>query len=358
MFAVKLLPAKFGDAIVLEYGNENETHRVLIDGGTGGTRSHILAELAGLPADERVYELVVVSHIDRDHIEGILSLLERDSLPFSIGDFWFNGFPHLPDNADDEFFGAVQGERLTAALQRHRIPWNAAFERKAVVVPSTGELPVRALPGGLVLTLLSPTMEGLAKLKPKWEAELRANNLDPTLALDSREDEVDEDESFNATDLPDIDALAATVFAGDKSEANGSSIAFLAEFDGKRALLTGDAHVPVLEAAFDRLENADPLHVDFFKLSHHGSKGTVSKSIIERVASPLYAFSTNGSIFHHPHAESIARVVKGADNPTIVFNYGNDSNRLWDLDVLKNNHSYQTLYPAVGKEGIVVTLSS
>ena len=40
----------------------------------------------------------------------------------------------------------------------------------------------------------------------------------------------DEDEGFGATDFPDVNALANAPFKEDTSVANGSSIAFLAEY--------------------------------------------------------------------------------------------------------------------------------
>jgi len=357
MFKIKLLPATYGDSIFITYGEEANPKRVLIDGGTAGTRRKILAELDGLPDDEKEFELVVVTHIDSDHIAGILSMLEKDSVPFSIKDFWFNAYPHLPDG-EVEFFGSKQAERLTKALLRHQIPWNQAFQGKAVVVPDDGLLPEVKLAGGLKLTLISPTWKGLADLKPVWLEELEEHNLLPTQTLETDGDEEEDEgnESFSGESLPDVDALAATLFKGDDSEANGSSIALLAEYDGKKVLLAADAHVPVLLSAFDRMNNADPLEVDLFKLSHHGSKGTVSIPSIQRVKASLYAFSTSGARHKHPNAEAVARVIKAADNPVLVFNYKSKYNKIWDLNLLKTRHGYQTVYPADGEEGIEITL--
>ena len=81
---------------------------------------------------------MVVTHIDRDHIEGILALLEEDELPFKVDDFWFNSWQHLKQVRTEEL-GAGQGERLTAAIIKHQIKWNKAFENKAVVIPGSGD---------------------------------------------------------------------------------------------------------------------------------------------------------------------------------------------------------------------------
>jgi len=128
-FDINFLPARYGDCIWIEYGTNDEMHRILIDGGTSGTKSDIRELIEALPEDQRKFELVVVTHVDRDHIEGILALLEEEKLAFKVEDFWFNGWEHLPEDNREEF-GPVQGERLTAAILKHHVKWNKAFDDK------------------------------------------------------------------------------------------------------------------------------------------------------------------------------------------------------------------------------------
>ena len=97
IFNIHFLPARYGDCIWLEYGTTDKLHHILIDGGTAGTKRDIKQMLAGLPA-HTVFDLLVVTHIDRDHIEGILSILEEDELSIQISDIWFNGWGHLPED--------------------------------------------------------------------------------------------------------------------------------------------------------------------------------------------------------------------------------------------------------------------
>ena len=358
MLEVRMLPARFGDSIWVEYGHGDERRRILIDGGTGRTREAITAMLEALPAEERRFELLTVSHIDRDHIEGVLGLLEEQPLRFEVGEVWFNGYPQLPDTPEDEMFGAKQGERLTQAILQHELPWNRRFGGKAVAVPDAGELPRVELDGGAVLTLLQPTTGALAKLKGVWEKELLDAGLVPGFGLDANDGEDgDGDEEFGGGDLPDVEALAATPFEPDASKANASSIAFLFEFEGKRLLFAADAHADKLAEALERLSPGEPLAIDLFKLSHHGSKKTVSRELVEKVRCSRFVFSTNGSIFGHPHPETVARVLAaGGETPELIFNYRSAHNKIWDLGVLKGKHRYRTRYPADGGEGIVIGL--
>lgn len=359
MFKIKFLPARFGDSIWIEYGLEHAPHRILIDGGTAGTRHEILKELQQLPVDERRFELLVVTHIDRDHIEGILSLLSRDNPGFVPGEVWYNGWQHLPSFDDVEPFGAIQGERLTKSILKKKYLWNQMFDRGAVCIPEAGPLPRVILPGGLELTLLSPTKQALSKLKPVWEQEVRAANLDPGFGLEVDDElELDETvEAFGPGDLPDVPALADSAFEEDDSVANGSSIALLAEFEGKRILLAADAHAGDLQAALDLLSPTGRMPLDLFKVSHHGSRNTTSRELVEKVDCRRYIFSTNGSNYKHPHWEAVGRVIAaGGEEPLLIFNYRSDHNQIWDSSILKRRYHYATLYPNDVEQGIEVQL--
>jgi hypothetical protein len=77
--------------------------------------------------------------------------------------------------------------------------------------------------------------------------------------------------------------------------------------------------------------------------------------LIEKVRCSKYVFSTNGSIFHHPDEEVIARVLTaGGDQPQLFFNYRSKHNEVWDLPQLRERHEYTTTYPAVQGKGLEV----
>ena len=359
MFKINFLPARFGDSIWIEYGDPQSPHLILIDGGTAGTRTAIAAELNQIPADKRHLDLLVITHIDRDHIEGVLGLLDKKDPGFQVDDLWFNGWPHLPENPDEaEPFGALQGERLSKNILRLKWPWNAAFDHKAVFIPEAGPLPSLTLAGGMKITLLSPTNRALAELRPQWEDEVRTANLVPGFGMQPNDDLPEEaEQSFDLTGLPDIDLLLQTPFQADTSEANASSIAFLGEFEGKRAVFAADAHAETLLSSFNRLSPDQKVSLDLYKVSHHGSKYTTTKELVEKVDCPLYIFSTNGSIFKHPDRETVARVISaGGDQPHLVFNYRSTLNQVWDLSKLKDKYTYTTTYPEISGKGIEIEI--
>ncbi len=354
-FNVHFFPAKYGDCIIIEYGNAAATSRILIDGGTGGTRNHIKEYLNALPVAERHFELLVVTHIDRDHLEGILSILEQDEIGFTVDELWFNGWNHLPNNPDNEPFGAVQGERLTARILVHGLKpkWNKYFEGKAVVIPANNDLPLIDLPGGMKLTLLSPLIENLVVLKAKWEEEVLKANLHPGFGL---AEPVDPAIEPFGDGIPDIETLSNTPFHEDDAAANGSSIAFLAEFGNKTALFTGDAFPGVVLGSLNKLFGQNKVPLDLVKLSHHASAHNTSPDLLKKLNCKKYVISTNGSIFKHPSRDTIARLIKinTGNKPELIFNYTSDHNKVWKSDLLQQQFQYKTTYPA--DEGIIVTL--
>lgn len=91
----------------------------------------------------------------------------------------------------------------------------------------------------------------------------------------------------------DIDALAAEPFHEDTAEANGSSIAFLAEYGGKRVLFSAEAHPTRLLRSIDQLVGPNStLALDVCKLSHHGSDHNTSPSLLDRLDCRRFLIST------------------------------------------------------------------
>lgn len=362
MFRIHMLPAAHGDCLLVEHGAGSRVHRLLIDGGVARTYDVLRARLLALPESERRLDLLVVSHVDADHIEGIVAMLSDETLDISIGDVWFNGYEHLTSSAPLDF-GGVQGEYLSALIQKRKLPWNAATNGRALCVPDEGPLPVFELPGGLTLTLLSPTRDRLSRMTDAWEEEVKKAGLEPNLPrealrhLETRGKRLIA--HFGEDEGPDIETLAVEAYAPDTSPANGSSIAFLAERKGKRVLFAADAHAEVLVSSLERLLSARDvraLSLDAFKLPHHGSRANLSPRLLELVRSDRILVSTNGHQFDHPDPEAIARIVKRRDGATLVFNYRTEENEGWGRAATREAFRYSTCYPPTNEEGIDVSI--
>lgn len=373
MFRIEMLPAGHGDSLLVAYGEQAAPHHMLIDGGpyytySGGafvartTLSERVQKLieAGYPLD-----LLVITHIDADHIEGVMKLLANWPKNLKIEEVWFNAWRHLKQDPGD-LLGPVQGEMLSALIQKRGLGWNQGLSGKAIAVMPDKTLRPIELPGGMQLTLLSPTPVELAALRRTWETELRTAGLDPDspeaalarLKKDQRLRPDDIDDLLGERRL-DVEALAEESFESDTSPANGTSIAFIAEFAGKRCLFAGDAHPTVLEASIrqwlhERSESR--LRLDAFKLPHHGSKSNLSLELLELVECKRYLVSTNGRYFGHPDEEALARVVVRGGEPVLCFNYRADKSAAWDDAGLKEDYGYQTVYGDERDGGLIVEL--
>ncbi len=353
---ITMLPAKEGDCLLLSYGEPNDKRHVLIDAGRAWTWRHALKSYLAEHAVDAI-ELLVVTHVDRDHIDGVLALMRDPEFDIPVRNIWFNTYDHLLGHSitvlqdDDtlESFGAKMGEELSPLIVDRGWRWNHAFDGHAVAL---GRLPGNAVQlGELSITLLSPDQEKLDALRPRWELECREAGITPGASLEEYFVEDDELEPFGAIN---VDALAETRFEDDGSPANGSSIGMLIEYDGRRVLLPGDAHVGILVRELRALgaSEAAPLPVDAFKIPHHGSRYNVSTELLALLDCRHYLVSTNGNYFKHPDDVAMSRLVKyGSADSTIHFNYATDFNRHWRNPVWEARYRYSTVYPEAASDG-------
>lgn len=368
VFRIHLLPALHGDAIVIEYGSQKQPDFVLVDAGPKEAFEDIKASL-GTVLRRKDLRLLVVTHIDTDHIDGVVKLFGAQGLDLQFDEVWFNGWPQLerldksgdPPAQEGEVRGPVQGEYLEVRLKQ--LPWNTRFSGGPVVVRDEGQLPRFSLPGGLALTLLSPVPEKLEKLKAKWQrviAALLAKRGDGR----SFEDLLESDPAYrDGNEMPrDMDSvlLAATELDdSDTSIANGSSIAFIAEFAGRRCALLGDAHRNTVAESMRRwcAENGvRKLPLTAVKLSHHGSKANIDDELLGLVDCRDFLVSTNGRRFCHPDEAAIERIIRRVERPCLHFNYFSDTTRRWADETDQRVRGYRVSYPEKGRDGITVDL--
>ena len=356
MLEFNALPAKEGDALWIKWGDPDSPHQMLVDLGTERIGRDIRLQFAALPVDQRAIDLLVVTHVDRDHIGGVLTCFaEEEPLPgFNIQDVWFNGHVHLlggtvPTTASAQPAGAVQGERLTRWLRTQN--WNLAFDGGPVQrVPDSPPKSI-TLHDNLRLTVLGPTPERLRAFTDRWEAEvqeaIKAGRLDA-------EDLVAEIDIAGSATPPvlahedDLITLANSHVGSDHSEANGSSISLLLEYEDTVLLLAGDAFSADLVSGINALPRVadQPLHLDLYKLPHHGSRNNVHQTLIEQVTCDRWLVSSDGTRFRHPDAEAIARIIAFSrqETPTISFNVPSTFNQWWDNPIWRQKFGYRVEY--------------
>ncbi|MBL7747740.1 MAG: hypothetical protein JNM19_09960, partial [Chitinophagaceae bacterium] len=112
MMQLHVIQARFGDCFLLEYGEAKSLSYMLIDGGPRETYDeHLKPALLDILKGHTIIEDVVISHVDNDHIIGVLDLLtdlqkQKEATghpPFlSIGQLWFNSFSNTIGTKDIE----------------------------------------------------------------------------------------------------------------------------------------------------------------------------------------------------------------------------------------------------------------
>jgi beta-lactamase superfamily II metal-dependent hydrolase len=314
LFTLEAVTAQFGDALLLHYGTQQSPKVILIDGGPSGVYLDSLKPRLEELRDggQLTLQMVMVSHIDRDHITGVLALVrelvkkkeQNQPLPYKILRLWHNSFDDLINNNEVHALGAAldaavkpvdaggdlfdlpvnrdtaviladvpQGRDLRNEAKKLALQVNAPFQ-KLVAAPATGRKDV-SLGDGLKFTVVGPNQTRLEALQDEWNRVLEKLKL--------------------AKDAQAAEAIGAS-FA-DQSIPNLSSIVVLAEAGGKRMLLTGDARGDDILAGLRSagLLGQGRIHLDLLKLPHHGSDRNVATSFFRAVTADHYVVSGDGT---------------------------------------------------------------
>ena len=321
MFTLHVIQAEFGDSLLIQYGTEQSPKYFLIDGGPKHVYNNFLrGELESIVGEGGELEVVAVSHVDNDHIVGILDLLtelkgqedNNEARFLKIKDFWLNTFAGTIDttNSLTQRINAVfanaasnsvnmpgtgiavnginEGNKVTTLCNILGIPMNEAATQNIFRVGSPNA-PMAY--GNLTITIVGPTKENLDALKDEWE-EWIANQENALGA-----------QNFNVLSM------------SDKSIPNLSSIAFLIEGSNRTMLFTGDMRGDHLLEGLKKksLLTNGQLHVDILKVPHHGSDRNVNRKFFENVTADIYVISANGEN-KNPDYATLSWIIEAAND--------------------------------------------
>jgi beta-lactamase superfamily II metal-dependent hydrolase len=337
-----------GDCLLLRADGTN----ILVDGGMRDAyREHVAPALGAMRSNGEELDLLYVSHIDQDHISGVLQLMDdelawrvfsfqrgrpggsrarepKQARPPKVRRLWHNAFRdqvRANEGEIEELLAAsaavieassrsdlrdaapLQRELATsiaegielsqrASAEQLGIPLNKQFDgRLALVRPN--QRPIKV--GAFQLTVIGPFSEDLDVLRSKWNTWLRAERkqlegLRRRMRDDARRLPAGEVELLPRSLLETASQL------GDRRDVtppNLASLMLLAEADGRTALLTGDGHereiVRGLKEA-GRLDGQGRMHVDVLKVQHHGAAANIRPEFAQAVTADTYVFCGNG----------------------------------------------------------------
>jgi glyoxylase-like metal-dependent hydrolase (beta-lactamase superfamily II) len=148
MITFEALNAKHGDSILLRYDDAGEQRLWVIDGGPGGVfKGSLWPRLEELKGDEEALriDLAMVSHIDDDHINGMLQLSRSlvkakdkgKTPPLDIRRFWHNGFREIVGGSEAAIAPVAKEASLAAAARCHRYSEAGSSRRASRSKPRT-----------------------------------------------------------------------------------------------------------------------------------------------------------------------------------------------------------------------------
>jgi hypothetical protein len=248
----------------------------------------------------------MVSHIDDDHINGMLELTKelvaakdaRQPLPLRILSFWHNTFDDIIGNDPSKLTSAVtasfgaaslsgdpdtegldpaaaqvlasidQGFRLRDDARKLSLRINPQFGGK-LIMAAKGSKSVD-LDKGLKMTVAGPMKAELAALQKAHDAFLKRKAEKEKEAL----------AAFTDTSVPNL-----------------SSLVLIAEAGKKRILLTGDARGDKILDGLEligALKKNGSMHVEILKMPHHGSDRNIDRVFFERITADHYVLSGDG----------------------------------------------------------------
>lgn len=358
IFRIHVLPAQRGDALWIEYGPEAAPRHILIDGGIKATgKVHLRNMLANFGTPLHI-ELLVVTHVDLDHILGVIELLKDLPPGVTFGDIWFNSWDQL--KADGlEPMGIKEGIDLSEMLEQHHAgTWNKASGGRAIALGANDAVVRYPLKGDMEITVLAPGRAQLQKLREDWHEVVEAFGAAEEAEACGEEPMEPEIPGLEVMGAIDVPTLAKSAFSEDNTVPNGSSIALMLEFGGRRALMLGDAYPSVVAKSLRSLAPNGRFHAEVVKLAHHGSRNNTDRSLASMLDAPTWIFSSNGANnTKHPHREAVARVLyDGAGVKTLVFNYRTGFNDAWDDGDLKDDYNNYDVVYGDGEAPVVVRI--
>lgn len=307
---IDMLNAGAGDCFFIHYIFEDRGHNIWVDGGIGSTYRKIKRKISEIKDRNEIIDLLVVTHVDADHIRGILRFFSDKSNDFKlVKRVLFNSTSTLAsffsesknasrevvipgDSTQCSFNEGITLEKILLELD--------LLEEKPIMSGDIVELP------GAKIKILSPDYNSLLKLNDEWEEEPSIDSVTCSLKNDY-------DLSFNQ--------LKDNQFQVDNRVVNQASIAFLLEHESKKIVMLADSNPNIVVSALQKLgiNEENPLKVDCIKISHHGSRKNTSDDLLRHLISQLYLISSNSRCY--PSKETLARIIYKNNKPTFYCNY-------------------------------------
>lgn len=321
---IKFIRAEHGDSILIEHEKEGSNLTILIDGGptsafrnrSTGRDGNLKIELDRLKEQRALIDLLIVTHIDSDHIGGLLEAFKIPAyLPTMAKQVWFNSASSIAERFSQEankshYINEDFSMSLETSIREAETFENFIGKLKIWDKDLIHKDLIPVIIDNLSIKILSPNMHSLEQLINHWKPY--------NSCVDLSNSGCSHDYSDSYEKLIEIDD-----FREDKSPTNGSSISLLIEIAEERILLLSDAHPTTVVNSLIDLGYSEtfPLHCKLVKISHHGSKKNTNLELLKLIKTSCFVVTTNGSAHCLPNKTTLARIHLAHPEARILFNY-------------------------------------
>jgi glyoxylase-like metal-dependent hydrolase (beta-lactamase superfamily II) len=349
-FTLDVRRARKGDCLLLHWGTKKQPGLGLIDGGPPNVykpqlkpRLEEIRQARGLDDDASLpVDFLMVSHIDDDHINGVLELTKelleakqsQEPLALKINGLWHNSFDDIIGNSPKELTAAFTASFGEASLSRDPNPEDLnGLDPDVAKVLSSVDQGFRLRDDGRGLKLrVNPQFAGkLVLAKAKGKKIDMGNGLSFTVLGPMNPEVVAlqkaHDDFLKSAAKKGKKTEAALAAFTDTSVPNLSSLVVLAEAGKKRILLTGDARGDKILEGLElvgllKKDGKSTIHVDVLKCPHHGSDRNVDPIFFRRITADHYVFSGNGQ-HGNPERATLQMLLdeRGDEDYTIHLTY-------------------------------------
>lgn len=331
---VKFLQAGNGDSIILSFNDANQNRNIIIDSGVSATYYNPSSNTFGPLKDEidrikqnnEFIDLLILTHIDNDHICGFLTWFENDKSAFKlIKKIWFNSSNLIakhfekPENEDLQvklnIFNSAQTGIKEAIVFEKYLEKFELLNKNVIIEKQKFE------ENNLKIEILSPTETQLEKLLREYR------KIDSSGKTKGKRKDWD----IDLKDFIKEEEEKTFKFKEDDKVKNGSSISFILTYNSLKMLFLADSHPSGVIKELRRLGYSEdnPLNINLMKISHHGSKANTNKELLQIVKTNDYILSTDSSGNYHPNKRTIARIINSNRDAIFHFNYEHVRNEIF-----------------------------
>lgn len=365
---IQTFQSKQGDCIFFSIENDEKRFVTMID---CGKYTDDIREYVEVTAEKHI-NLLVVTHIDNDHVDGLVEMLEQtpdvriDQILYNCNQLW-NGQPkiqptdamrqnmqtlstNLPSRQKNDN-GKIKADKAVMLAEKigSNDAWWEAWKKDeyitAAIKPILLDEHDKKFGKFVVLT---PTVAGIERLNKNFKVEYarltkhilaEGGNVVGQETLFELVERLASMKRRNYEVMEPVKSGAVTnCFEENKlkeafdfeprgvSDENGASIALMWEYGGKRVLFMGDAEPDDVAERIKTVYGADKLEVEAVKVSHHGSKHSTNKKLLNQVDSGHYFF-TGGNLKDKPSLEAIMKIVNRGDERKRTLHFNNKENK-------------------------------